>query len=427
MSQFQEQSTKRKRKIPKRYLQSPDGDDRAAVPDSASQASMPHAAPSRPRRQSTAESTPTSVAEVEVDVLNEPDDGRLETESRHSEYSPKVRTMLAIPESSRASKSNLRTASDAPPPRKKPRKVVVSESEDDEYMEGVPDPAPEYEDDDDYLSPEEKMSSKVSKGKLKAISGKSVAGPKSTKRKAKSDLDDFQPSPIEKKGTAKSSTIPRKRLKPSGKADELFVDVVGDVTGTPELPASSPAPAKQDSPAPIVPKKPKLPTIRKTKLPGTPGLATPTSTPAKKLPLEVAPTNKEGLANRKNILAGNTDIDLSNKSIYQELFSKSGGTDGATPRRAKEEERRKELNRMRDEARLKRAAEAAHFFDLQAQFEKISRFEERLRAERSSALYPNFLAAKWREVYERDRRRPKEQEWNGPADAANAKEEGEVG
>ena len=323
MSQFQEQSTKRKRKIPKRYLQSPDGDDRAAVPDSASQASMPHAAPSRPRRQSTAESTPTPVAEVEVDVLNEPDDGRLETESRHSEYSPKVRTMLAIPESSRASKSNLRTASDAPPPRKKPRKVVVSESEDDEYMEGVQDPAPEYEDDDDYLSPEEKMSSKVSKGKLKAISGKSVAGPKSTKRKAKSDLDDFQPSPIEKKGTAKSSTIPRKRLKPSGKADELFVDVVGDVTSTPELPASSPAPAKQDSPAPIVPKKPKLPTIKKTKLPGTPGLATPTSTPAKKLPLEVAPTNKEGLANRKNILAGNTDIDLSNKSIYQELFSKS--------------------------------------------------------------------------------------------------------
>jgi len=44
-------------------------------------------------------------------------------------------------------------------------------------------------------------------------------------------------------------------------------------------------------------------------------------------------------------------------------------------------------------------------FDLQAQHEKISRFEDKLKATHSSALYPNFLAAKWREEYERGRER----------------------
>ena len=66
-----------------------------------------------------------------------------------------------------------------------------------------------------------------------------------------------------------------------------------------------------------------------------------------------------------------------------------------------------------------------HSFDLQAQFEKISRFEEKLRAERSAALYPNFMAAKWREVYDREKRRQKEQEWSEGV-YANGKEEGEV-
>ncbi|KAI6039075.1 hypothetical protein EDC04DRAFT_1826882 [Pisolithus marmoratus] len=74
-------------------------------------------------------------------------------------------------------------------------------------------------------------------------------------------------------------------------------------------------------------------------------------------------------------------------------------------RREKEEERRKELNRMRDEARAKRAEEAKISFDLQAQAEKIARFERRLRAENSSVLHPNFLAAKFRDEWEMERRR----------------------
>lgn len=69
-------------------------------------------------------------------------------------------------------------------------------------------------------------------------------------------------------------------------------------------------------------------------------------------------------------------------------------------------------------------------FDLQAQQEKVSRFEEKLRAVRSAALYPNFLAGKWRELWERERSRHKEQasqdsrlSVNG---VTNGREEGEL-
>lgn len=43
------------------------------------------------------------------------------------------------------------------------------------------------------------------------------------------------------------------------------------------------------------------------------------------------------------------------------LYAK-GNIDGNIPRRAKEEERRKELNRMREEAKAKRAAESVRRF-----------------------------------------------------------------
>lgn len=84
---------------------------------------------------------------------------------------------------------------------------------------------------------------------------------------------------------------------------------------------------------------------------------------------------------------------------------------------------------MRDEARAKRLAETVSSFDLQAQSDKIIRFEERLRMDHSSALYPNFLAAKWRELWEREKHKAtKEQEWsegrNG--DEAGEREEGEM-
>jgi hypothetical protein len=65
-------------------------------------------------------------------------------------------------------------------------------------------------------------------------------------------------------------------------------------------------------------------------------------------------------------------------------------------------------------------------FDLQGQFEKVSRFEERLKHNRSSALYPNFLAGKWRELWEREKRHQKEKEWQESREGAAGKEEGEM-
>jgi hypothetical protein len=81
---------------------------------------------------------------------------------------------------------------------------------------------------------------------------------------------------------------------------------------------------------------------------------------------------------------------------------------------------------MRDEARAKRVLEAVgplsfsfiiitgihlfrfvqkHTFDLQAHSDKIARFEEKLRQEKSSVLFPNFLGAKFKDDWERQRRR----------------------
>jgi hypothetical protein len=66
-----------------------------------------------------------------------------------------------------------------------------------------------------------------------------------------------------------------------------------------------------------------------------------------------------------------------------------------------------------------------HSFDLQAQVDKIARFEDRLRQDCRMALYPNFMAAKWREVYDKTRSRQKEQGW-GESAFPNGREEGEV-
>jgi len=61
-----------------------------------------------------------------------------------------------------------------------------------------------------------------------------------------------------------------------------------------------------------------------------------------------------------------------------------------------------------------------HSFDLQAQYDKIQLFEEKLKAAKSSALYPSFLASKCRQVYDKERRQ-KAQEMSG-----RETEEGEV-
>ncbi|KIM49120.1 hypothetical protein M413DRAFT_438279 [Hebeloma cylindrosporum] len=399
--EYQEQPAKRKRKPNRRYLDSDDEKLEAQSKPARSLASG---------QQPAAEAARAPSFELDIDVLNDPwDDAQLQASDHHSESSaPRA-----------ASRTKRKSDADGAPTRKKPRKVVVSEPESEEdYLDTAPDHviARDDGDDDDYISPDEKTSKSLI-GKTKGHSNKSSAVAQGKKRKAPG-------RPIEHHGPV-SSAAPKKKQK-LAKLDDPYLDVVGEEPISdisPSVGTISPAVPKPDSPAPTLPpKKAKLPTIKKTKLIGSSsGLNTPTSAivPVKK-PLDLVINAKLSHDGVRKTLMGKTDIDLSNKSIYQEIFLKTGSGGGGTPGRTKEEERRKELNRMRDEAKARRTAEAEHSFDLQAQFDKISRFEDRLRQGRSSVLYPNFMAAKWREVYDKERRKQQEQEWTG------GREEGEV-
>jgi hypothetical protein len=66
--------------------------------------------------------------------------------------------------------------------------------------------------------------------------------------------------------------------------------------------------------------------------------------------------------------------------------------------------------------------------DLQGQWDKILRFEERLRHEKSSVLYPNFLAAKFKDDWERQRRKDAEKASTKKENLTNGRprEEGET-
>ena len=188
-----------------------------------------------------------------------------------------------------------------------------------------------------------------------------------------------------------SSHLSFQRSERKRKRSRRSLDVVGDSSPTPNTStvgdSSIHTISKHDSPppppTPALPKKQKLPTIKKVKLANhNPSISSSTvviDTAAVLPPLGSKPT-QDGV---RKTLNGTIDIDLSNKSIYEEIFSKTvriaigflsvpsscflqGQGDGGTPRaggnrRTKEEERRKELNRQRDEAKAKRALEAVRF------------------------------------------------------------------
>lgn len=298
-----------------------------------------------------------------------------------------------------ASKKGIQAKTKASgPPRKKPRKLVVTDPESEDYDDSVQQVS---EEDDEHEPVMEDKRPKVSKSGKATTSRKEAGARKGVKRKHKtesSNVAEAQP-PITKGGDA--------TLRPASKLHELLIDVVGGGTDEP-LAVDSPL-ANVDDSAVSAKKRMRLPTIKKNKVPTLTAPSTP-STPAiaTKLDPPIAALKvgelKQGAARAAAIAA--TDLDLANKSVYDELF-KGGNTSGGggSNRRTKEEERRKELHRMREDARSKRALEATVAFDLQAQHEKISRFEDKLKAAHSSALYPNFLAAKLRQEYELERRR----------------------
>jgi len=82
--------------------------------------------------------------------------------------------------------------------------------------------------------------------------------------------------------------------------------------------------------------------------------------------------------------------------VYDSLFGKKGilpnGT--ATSANRQQEERKRELQKMREEAKAARLAECdpKHCFDLQRHSDKIRAFEDK-RKEEDRMLWPNTISA----------------------------------
>ncbi|KAK0210752.1 hypothetical protein DFS33DRAFT_1378735 [Desarmillaria ectypa] len=273
---------------------------------------------------------------------------------------------------------------------------VNIEDDDDELLKAnsaIPDG---FDDDEEFIDDDEDAPMKGSKkGKTKGIK---VAGKGKDKTKAKSEVKDIK---MKDERKTISKLVPSAAQPPSSKRSK--VQGTGDAPGggdnvTPQL-------MKDDYPT-QAPKK-KLPTIKKNRELGAAG----PSTPSVAKSLSAAPTapkdefsltNTLTPASRKPPLVSGGDLDLSNSSVYSSLFKPTANT----PRTAsnRDTERRKELNKLREEARAKRELDVNYHFDLQGDMEKILRFEDRLRSIRSPTVYPNVLGAKWKEQWERDKR-----------------------
>ncbi|KIP09481.1 hypothetical protein PHLGIDRAFT_126229 [Phlebiopsis gigantea 11061_1 CR5-6] len=263
-----------------------------------------------------------------------------------------------------------------PPPRRtKKRAVVLSDDEGGE--EDYEDNQDVVVDDDDYFTPEPATSRRTGIPKVKSKS--------------------IKPAVAEKKNTARDE----RKAAPAGRRGVSANDFDGDADSK----------AGSVEPAAPAPKKRKLPTIKKNK--PTAGTPTPSGAPVPKLSTKASSGDSSALDNlalpvvggrKPAATANNADFDLRDKSVYASLFMKPGGItpNSGLSRKEKEEERRRELNKMREDARAKRGAEAQESFDLQAPQEKIARFEKRLRLRvgEAAVMYPNILGGAFRDAME---------------------------
>ncbi|KAG5641285.1 hypothetical protein DXG03_005576 [Asterophora parasitica] len=326
-----------------------------------------------------------------------------------TQTAPSPEDLFAEPSPS-TSRRKKRKAGDGPPPTKRKRVHAEGHPDDDFHVT-----AASGDDDDDPV--EAKRQSKPT-AKAKARGGKAKAGDAQDK---KAHHGRPQPEASRSAGT--------KRPRTSSKAEDATVDVVGDLDAEP----GTRSPSQPKEPTSPPPKKRKLPKINKNKPVGA--ASGPTSAkpplPAADSTQPVVPILPESKTARKTpAMLGNTDFDLRDSSVYRELFkAPSGSNPRGLSRQERDKERRKELDKLRDDARAKRMAEMTVSFNLQAQSEKIELFEEGLRSKKSSAIFPNFLAAKWRELWELDRRKAKDQgQWAGGTTwgESGEREEGEM-
>lgn len=287
------------------------------------------------------------------------------------------------------------------------RQVVYSDDEDEEeYVEERSYSKGRYEEDEvdaeEEYEPEPAVRSSSKAGKSKGVNGKGGKG-KSLKVEEKEVFvrDERKFVPAGTRSPSPSSTGTKRAR--TEEQEQPVVDAAVPIGVKVE------ADKAKESTLPAF-KKRKLPTIKKNKPPGTANGSTGPSTPVTRPPPE-KPAESERLplpaVRKAAAMAPNADFDLRDASVYASLFQKPGGTtpNSGLNRKEKEEERRRELNKMRDQARAKRMEEAKNnTFDLQAAHEKISRFEEKLHARKSMAVYPNILGATFKDMYDRKKR-----------------------
>ncbi|KAG6818116.1 hypothetical protein H0H87_000021 [Tephrocybe sp. NHM501043] len=310
--------------------------------------------------------------------------------------------------SSRRKRPKGKKGHDGPPTKKK--RVQQDISSDEECHEALGLMNDEEATLHTKRQPKPSAKAKANKGK-----GKSFTTGARDERKARQS----QPS------THLTST--KRRREASKPEDDDTVDVVGDKDARSNTRSPSPSLLKETAPPPQ--KRRKYPTITKNKTAATsePASKAGSATGVKsttQLPDLLKPTVPGTRV--PPLMIGTSDFDLRDARVYNDLFAKPGGNSSGQALQKKNEERQKEITKMRDEARAKRMSEMANFFDLQAQFEKIRQFEETLG---NRCMYPNILAVKWRDIWEFDKRKAMMEQTRpdeGPWKESGQREEGEL-
>ncbi|KAI0780700.1 hypothetical protein BD413DRAFT_9283 [Trametes elegans] len=333
---------------------------------------------------------PAGDADIEVDIDGELEDTRFLPEPRtvaSRSLSPATgsrrRSANPAPSSSKLRKEPKPTKTKSS--GKKPRRQVVWTDDEDEEFD---DPEVVVTDDDDFDPEPEYSDRRSAKGKA-GKGGTIKIGGKSKVTKEKED---------------KEITFRDERKIHSS---------IHDFAKRPEAQRSNSALTSELFDETSISKKRKLPPIKKNKPPTTGSTAPSTPSTAKVASMAASAGEKSHLTpaltsnqvGQRKPAGASADLNLLDSSVYSELFKSAPGV--STPnsglnRKQKEEERKRELHRMREEARAKREAEGRNSFDLQAAPEKIERFVlHRLR--HSTARFPNVLGATFKEMYDQKR------------------------
>lgn len=221
--------------------------------------------------------------------------------------------------------------------KKQKRRVVSSDEGEDVVIDSdvdEPDADDDVEDEDeDILEADStaKRRASVTKGKL-AASSRTKA--KSTKSKGEKEIfiKDERKLPAPTASTSRASSIAAQTHSSDLTANDEAVSTT--TTQTLADPATV-RPATDKGPTdPPVPKRRKLPTIKKNKLQGTAGTTATSSAPSTAgKPPPLPPSTDDlvkppvpAIQQRKTALSGTQDLDLSNHQVYASLFKGVGVT-----------------------------------------------------------------------------------------------------